>query len=252
VHLTEYLASQGFVVVVPDHCGNARYTVVNNRVVKAGGPYAATAHEERPKDVIFLINRLEAMDKGADSRFCGRVDTSKVGVAGMSFGGYTTAWVADEIKDPRVAAIVLHCPTITEVENRPVVAIPRKNPGLPCLIMIGNEDAIKANYNDRTIEYFEKSEGTRCLVTIQRAGHCSFTSCELYNPAYGNGIGPSKSRTKPGELYEPLPPGQMHDVINSYTVAWLRRHVLGDDGAEPFFSANHFGEEVVVDYRAGA
>ena len=32
----------------------------------------------------------------------------------------------------------------------------------------------------------------------------SFTSCELYNPEYGNGIGESKSLSRPGETYTPM------------------------------------------------
>ena len=99
----------------------------------------------------------------------------------------------------------------------------------------------------------------RHLLEIRRGGHVSFTSCELYNPEYGNGIGESNSLSRPGEKYTPLtrtltrtrtrtltltlplaltltlpltltrytplPIAEQHAVINAYGLAFLNAHL---------------------------
>ena len=53
----------------------------------------------------------------------------------------------------------------------------------------------------KAFPYSQMLAGYRCrgyCLEIKLGGHCSFTSCNLYNPAYGNGIGESKSLSKPG------------------------------------------------------
>lgn len=93
----------------------------------------------------------------------------------------------------------------------------------------------------------------RQLLEIKRGGHVSFTSCELYNPEYGNGIGESKSLSRPGETYTPLPIAQQHEVINAYALAFLNAHLRPDvDGSElggfgaAFLEQNHFDAEEVI------
>ena len=47
--------------------------------------------------------------------------------------------------------------------------------------------------------------------------------CDLYNAAYGNGIGPSKSLA--GDTYEPLDIAEQHAVCNEYGLAFLDAHL---------------------------
>ena len=93
----------------------------------------------------------------------------------------------------------------------------------------------------------------RHLLEIRRGGHVSFTSCELYNPDYGNGIGESNSLSRPGEKYTPLPIVQQHAVINAYGLAFLNAHlrpatqgpeVAGFDAT--YLQENHFDAEEVI------
>ena len=89
IYWTEFLASHGFVVVACDHPGSARYTQIDGQVVKPGGLRSARPQMEadRPRDMIFLIDCMEALSAGgADSRFAGRVDTSRVALTGMTNG----------------------------------------------------------------------------------------------------------------------------------------------------------------------
>ena len=90
-----------------------------------------------------------------------------------------------------------------------------------------------------------------------RGGHVSFTSCELYNPAYGNGIGESKNLTNPGESYTPLDIVEQHKMINSYGLAFLNTHLRADFAGEAgsaasasynadYLKENRFGDDELV------
>lgn len=107
----------------------------------------------------------------------------------------------------------------------------RSNLETPVMMMIGTEDTVLgAEGNDACREYALKPKGSSYLLEIKLGGHCSFTSCDLYNPAYGNGIGESKSLTKPGEMYEALDITKQHEIINTYGLAFLDKYLRGGDG----------------------
>jgi len=247
IFFTEYLASQGYVVVACDHPGSARYTQVNGRVVKPGGARSERQRmeAERPEDIVFLIDALARMAQGADSRFTGRVDTSRVAVTGMSFGGWTAAAVLEK-RDPRIRAAVLQCPSLMSAGGR--LPEERGNRQTPVMLMLGTEDTVIGELgNALGRRYVETHEGPSCLVEIKAAGHVSFTSCELYNSEYGNGIGTSKSLTKPGSTYTPLPPAEQHAIINSYALAFLDTHLRG--GEPKYLQENHFGDKILHKYK---
>ena len=93
----------------------------------------------------------------------------------------------------------------------------------------------------------------RQLLEIRRGGHVSFTSCELYNPEYGNGIGESNSLSRRGEKYTPMPIVEQHAVINAYGLAFLNAHLRpAAQGPElagfnaAYLQANHFDADEVV------
>lgn len=264
IYWTEFLASHGFVVMACDHPGSARYTQIGGQVVKPGGARSARGQMEadRPADMLFLVDSMARLARGADSRFAGRVDTDRVALTGMSFGGFSTA-AALEARDPRVKCAVMKCPSIATSAGGTLHA-DRKDRATPVMVMLGTEDTvIGEGGNAAAREYVQSHEGPAYLVEIVRGGHVSFTSCELYNPAYGNGIGPSKSLRRPGEMYEPLDIETQHAIANSYGLAFLNAHLrpdfaavdlpVGDNakGASAdrfnaeYLAANHFGEEVV-------
>lgn len=68
----EHLVSQGFVVAGVDHRDPSNWQGM----------------VDRPLDVLFLLNQLADLE--ADHPLAGIIDTSKVGVIGSSFGGYTS------------------------------------------------------------------------------------------------------------------------------------------------------------------
>src|ERR1700677_3762337 len=140
VFFTEFMASHGYIVMAADHIGNSRYTIVNGKVVPAGGPRGQASTAGRPQDVSYLIDVATKMNGGSDGRFAGRVDLDKIAAAGMSFGGSTTENVVE--KEKRVKAGVMLAPGGPTGD--------RTNFSTPIFMMIGTEDAtLHAAGNDR-------------------------------------------------------------------------------------------------------
>jgi predicted dienelactone hydrolase len=240
VFFTEFLASHGFIVVAADHIGNSRYTIVNNQVVKAGGPRSQASAKDRPKDVSFLIDAMTRMNNGADSRFAGRVDLDKIAAAGMSFGGSTTENVVE--MERRVKAGIMLAPGGPTGD--------RTNFTTPIFMMIGTEDAtLREQGNARNRTYYEVSKGPRYFVEIKDAGHYTFTSVDQYNPNYGNGIGKGKRvNTAPDHDVTYLPPDQSHKIIDAYSLAFLSVYVRGQAGYKPFLAQNHYGDKIIYKF----
>jgi hypothetical protein len=84
-------------------CAAARYTQVDGQVVKPGGARSKKEQMEhdRPRDLLFVLNSIQTLSEGADSRFAGarlphprrcalfpaifvsgRIDTSKTALSG--------------------------------------------------------------------------------------------------------------------------------------------------------------------------
>jgi len=98
--LMETLASHGFIVVSPEHTGNAQSSPTDTWEEAAA---------KRVPDVSFIIDTMIARSNDPEDVFYGRIDDTAVGVTGHSFGGHTSmgmvvGW-AGASPDPRVAAV---------------------------------------------------------------------------------------------------------------------------------------------------
>ncbi len=101
--LMEALASHGFIVLAPEHSGNAQSTPAEST------DSFDEAAAKRVPDVSFLIDTMFGRNQDPQDPFYQRIDESAVGVVGHSFGGMTavgmaTGW-AGAPADPRVMAI---------------------------------------------------------------------------------------------------------------------------------------------------
>ena len=234
IYFVEHMASHGYIVMAPDHTGNSRFTFLDGKVVKRGGARAQASAADRPNDVSFLIDTMLKWNRGADSRFAGRVDGAKIGVSGMSFGGSTTMNVLSQ--DGRVTAGVMLAPGGPSA---------RTNYTTPNMMMIGTEDStVGERGNSRSRQFYEESKGPRYLVEIKDAGHFTFTGVEQYNPNYGNGIG-SGTRITNGEALDYLPQIESHKIINAYALAFWGVYLKGEEGYKSFLSSNRYGDKII-------
>ena len=202
-------------------------------------------------DVIQIIDGVEELSKSKGGVFS-TIDTDTVALTGMSFGGFTTA-AALEMQDPRIKAAVMMCASMSMSGTKDYHTPTRKNKSTPVMVMIGSEDTVLGDYhNNSNRKYVDNhSDGDAYLLEIVRGGHVSFTSCEMYDPEYGNGInasGSSKSLTNPGSSYKPMPIQQQHQIINNYGLRFLNKYLKqsGDVADTLYLSKNHYDSKEVV------
>lgn len=233
----EHLASHGYIVLSPDHTGNCAATVVNGKVIRYNPGSMALAAKDRPKDVSFLLDRAEAFARGEDSRFAGRIDLEHIGVAGHSFGGFTSAAIIE--KDPRVDAIIPMTPVW------PV----RTNYTTPVLIYVATEDkTIGAFGNQQVRQRFDESKGPAYFVEVPDGGHFTFTEMFQLNPNFGDGIGKGKRITKPEEEVAYLPMAISYEIAQSYSTAFFGVYLKGQAGYKEFLHANHYGDKIIYKF----
>ena len=202
----DHLASLGYIIVSADHTGNARHTVIDGELIPGQGSQRAQSAIDRPKDMIFLLDEMIRWDRGADSRFAGRIDTEHAAVTGMSFGSYSAIQAADA--EPRFKALL------------GMAAAPpaHTNLTIPTLLMLGAKDAtIREAGNALIRNYPTTHEGPAYLLELTNGGHWSFTDMFKINKTFGDGIGPTFT-----------PMEQTYEIVNTYSAAFLGVYLKGE------------------------
>lgn len=228
----DYLASHGYVVVSADHTGNAIVTLLNGKPVLYQGDARDQSWIDRPKDVSFLLDQITLWNKGADSRFAGKLDVSKPVAAGMSFGSATAIRVADD--DPRFKAVLA------------MAAAPPSHTNLtvPSFYLLGTEDmTIKEEGNKVIRDNFAKHTGSIMLLELKDGGHYSFTDVFKLDSNFGDGIGKGKRRAT-GEEFVFTSMETTYAVINSYSIAFLGYYIRGEQEYLSFLQNNHWPREM--------
>jgi predicted dienelactone hydrolase len=251
--LTEALASHGFVVVSPDHVGN---TLADAIFGDLGEEEILASALDRPRDVSLLIDTMLERNSTGGDRFQGAVDPSRIGVAGHSFGGFTTLAVAAGFSgeaaeefgievpadfvpipaDPRVRAIVPIAPASTPLADGELGRI-----RVPTLLVGATLDRTTPLDPEVTRPYARigadplSGAGPVYRADLQRAAHFSFTNaCDLVALAEDAGLPPDlvddvvEGANAEGCAPELLPVEEAQRITNLVTVAFLRRHLLGD------------------------
>jgi predicted dienelactone hydrolase len=143
---------------------------------------------DRVLDVLFALDRLEAVDAASGSREAARVDLGRIGVAGHSFGAGTALAVAGQVfvtpegeartvADPRVKAVLAMSSPRPGGDERAFAAVQ-----VPCLHFTGTRDDsplndTKASERRLPFDRLSASEGAsdQILVTLAGGDHAVFT-----------------------------------------------------------------------------
>ncbi|HEY5647830.1 MAG TPA: hypothetical protein VIS76_17900 [Pseudomonadales bacterium] len=165
-YLAEALARQGYVVASADFPLSSMNA--------PGGPNASDVVNQ-PGDVSFLIDSLLALD-GDDKPYPGSIDSSRIGVAGLSLGGLTATLVGyhPRLRDARIRAVVSIAGPAAMFTRRYFLTSQA-----PFLMVAGTEDAV--------VDYQTHAAGIpgrapqAALVTIRGASHTAFV--DLAEPA---------------------------------------------------------------------
>lgn len=224
-----HFVTHGWVIVAPDH--------TNNTSVDHKDPRPMPLYYSRPLDLRTALDAAANLEDG--DPLAGKLVTDRVFLSGHSFGGWTT-WLgagatfdAARVEEQCAGNIEAGGPGCTEAdlevfasdlsEPRAVAGLPTagtlgenwsatdglKSAGIPMLMLTGDEDS------SMTAEAAElqwmRSEGLEAgWVQIEGGCHETFSLGNCPN----------------------MPAAEGDYIVRAYGLAFARRHVLGDEGAQ--------------------
>ena len=203
--LLPQLASHGFIIAAPPHPGN---TI--KEFAECGTPQAQVASaQERPQDVLFVLDALLAATDEQRSPFFGAIDATRLGMSGHSFGGFTT-YLATAI-DPRFKVAMPLAPFVSPA------TVPLT---IPSLTMLGQVDSV---VDDNAIRAaYASGAAPKYLVEIANAGHYTFSDLCF----------PSADCNPPATLTQ----DEAHDAVRRWVLPFLKVYLAGDASFAPFLA----------------
>ena len=188
----------------------------------------------RVKDIPAVLDQLDKWNKMGDHALAGRLDLSKVGMSGHSFGavttqaisGQTTRWGKELFTDSRISAALIMSPSSPEL-GTPESAFGEVT--LPWMLMTGTKDlAVIGNADMKSrLEVFPAlPPGEKYELVLFGAEHSAFTE-----------------RALPGDN-EPRNPNH-HRVILSLSTAFWDVYLMGNISAREWLDGD--GPKSVLD-----
>ena len=208
----------------------------------------------RPLDVTFAIDQLEKLDKD-DAVFKGRLDLEHIGMAGHSFGAYTTLAIAGEVfitargtelarPDPRVKAAIAMSESAPRNPQQSDQAFAKV--AIPILHMTGTNDDSPVNDSkaaDRRVP-FDHIPGVadQYLVTLQGGDHMVFSGRGGLT-----GLGGSQGHPAMDPTFQVL--------IQQCTTAFWDAYLKSDEQAKKWLSDGEckamLGQNAVLEIKPG-
>lgn len=240
-HLTENLASKGYVVLAADH---------TDSTYADGGVFASTLLN-RPLDMLFMVDKAAELGQpGADSFLAGLVNADLTGLVGYSMGGYGAlnavgggftqegvdlAWgVPGGLLAARQAGNADYLASMDERIKAVVALAPwGRNAGfwnaetlagitLPVLFVAGDKDNVSGYENGTRLIFEEATSADRYLLTFANARH-NVAPNPPPAEAYGNAV-------EFGHFSEAVWDGaRRNNIVQHFVTAFLGIHLKDAD-----------------------
>ena len=190
-YLGRHWASHGYISVHLQHLGSDNAVWQNGPLGDAMQEMRKSAASlanatNRPLDVSFAIDQLEKLDREGPL-FQHRLDLDRLGVAGHSFGAFTTLASAGEtfaapgghavsFADPRVKAAIPMSSPVPVAKGRLDQAFGSIR--IPCLHMTGTKDSSpigQTSAEDRRLPFDHSHGSDQFLITFKDGDHMVFS-----------------------------------------------------------------------------
>jgi predicted dienelactone hydrolase len=223
MRLCEHLASHGFVVISPDHTGNAAVAPLPEKLIIFNPIAMPFEFWWRMDDLSYLLT-VAAWLNNEDNLgfFTGRLDPDHSAFMGHSFGA--VAALEQSKHDHRISAVVSLAGF-----TFPIGEDQHKCPGL--FFWAGEDRTLSGLSIVQAMEAYEKMPTTKMWIQIHDAGHYSFTDvCDLVPTLMGTGDGCGQGvRWEDGSTFTFLDHLVVGDIMNYYITGFLGWTLRGDD-----------------------
>lgn len=223
--LGEYWASHGYVSIHPSHADSRKdfgYSVPLRKAIADPDLWVS-----RPKDISFVIDSLAEIERRAPELH-GKLDAKRLGVAGHSYGAYTTQAIGGatvqlpgkkepvSFADKRVRAIIMMSP-----QGEGQMGLTQHSwddMRLPMLVMYGSRDFGSQHQTPewRSEAFFKSPPGDKYDVEIEGATHMTF-------------VGPMFKIGRENKLFQ---------TAKIETLAFWDAYLKGDDGAKSYLKSD--------------
>lgn len=191
-YLGQYWAGCGYVVIHVQHAGSDETIWKGLPLCKVAiAARSATLDPQvaldRAMDIHFAIDRLRDLDSRPPLQ--DRLELSRIGVAGHSFGGWTAMAIAGEhqtfvgaiLADPRVTAVIaMSAPVPKRLDSATLDRIT-----MPVFCMTGTRDNSpigETTASERRLLFDRMTSPDACLLTFNGADHMTFSGRRQQSP----------------------------------------------------------------------
>jgi predicted dienelactone hydrolase len=236
LYLGRHWASHGYVCIFLQHHGSDEAVwrgLPPGEIMPAMRKVLADPQNaiNRPLDVRFVMDQLERLNRD-DAALEGRLDLERIGMAGHSFGAWTTQAVAGQgfmqrgasralLHDARVKAAVMLSPVARRNDPRHLFAGIR----IPALHLTGTDDhsaVTDSGPADRRIPFDSITAPQQYLVILTGGDHMVFNGHAR--------VGPRARRDE-----------RHHDLIRQSTTAFWDAHLRGEAPAREWLEVDLAG-----------
>lgn len=264
-YLAYHLATHGFTVVALEHpASNVAWLTeitLSAQLGKINDILPATEFIDRPKDISFLLDQLERVNRYS-TMLRGRLNTGQVVVIGHSLGGYTALALAGaeldsagirqfcadlgpvglspadwlqctaaelpeqkgSLKDPRIAEVMLFNPVIGRLFSEKSLSAIK----VPTLVLTGTEDTIAPAVSQQLLP-FSQLKAPKYLVTAVGGTHLGVGDPANLNHALMESLLMKERR---GEETEAL-----RTLVRGVSLAFIKQVTLEADDYAPFLTS---------------